>query len=129
MTNARILRLAAAAALIAPGAALADAHSQVVTAAMHAGLAAGASDIDAVHTHLHHTLNCLVGPGGAGFDAKQINPCAQAGKGAIPDEADAANKAALEKAATAAEAGIAEKDLAAAKKDAADVQAMLKKEQ
>jgi hypothetical protein len=128
MTNARILRLAAAAALIAPGAALADAHSQVVTASMHAGLAAGASDIDTVHTHLHHTLNCLVGPGGAGFDAKQINPCSQAGKGAIPDEANAAKKAALEKAATAAEAGIAEKDLAAAKKDAADVQAMLKKE-
>ena len=42
-----------------------------------------------VQAHLHHTLNCLVGPGGDGFDAKQMNPCAQAGNGAIPDAKDA----------------------------------------
>ena len=106
--------------------ALADASSEVVTAATHASLAAGASDLTGTHTHLHHTLNCLVGPGGNGFDAKELNPCAQNGKGAIPDTTDAAKKASLEKAADKARAGIAANDLKAAQADASSVAAMLK---
>ena len=70
------------AALLLPVAALADAHSEIVNAETHAGLAAKGTDLAAVHMHLHHTLNCLVGPSGAGFDAKEINPCANAGSGA-----------------------------------------------
>ena len=62
--------------------ALADASSEVVNAQTHAGLAAGAGNIDGVHMHLHHTLNCLVGPAGDGYDAKEMNPCAHAGAGA-----------------------------------------------
>ena len=50
----------------------------------HAGYAAAAADIAGVHAHLHHALNCLVGPGGNGFDAKEINPCAHAGNGSFP---------------------------------------------
>jgi len=79
------LPLFAFAVLLVPGAALADGHSEIVLAEQHAGLAAGSGDIAMVHAHLHHTLNCLVGPGGAGFDANQMNPCANAGHGAIPD--------------------------------------------
>src|SRR6476646_9621049 len=79
---------------LAATSALADASSETVTAATHAGLAAGASDLAGVHTHLHHALNCLVGPGGNGFDAKEMNPCAQSGKGAIPDTTDATKKTA-----------------------------------
>ena len=55
-----------------------------------ATLASQATAIDGVHMHLHHTLNCLVGPSDSRFDAKQINPCAGSGSGAIPDEPDAA---------------------------------------
>ncbi len=62
----------------------------------------------------HHALNCLVGPGGTGFDATQMNPCANSGSGAIPDTADAAKKKILETAADQARSGIAATDLAKA---------------
>ena len=46
-----------------------DLGSEINNAATHAGLAAQAADINGVHTHMHHALNCLVGPKGDGFDA------------------------------------------------------------
>lgn len=116
----------AAAAAFWPMAANADSASEAVTAATHAGLAAKSADINGVHTHLHHALNCLVGPGGAGFDKTNINPCANAGKGAIPDATDADTKTSLEAAAEKARAGIASNDVATAKNDATDVEEMLK---
>lgn len=115
---------AIATALAFPGAALADGHSEIVNAEQHAGFAAGAADIASAHAHLHHTLNCLVGPGGQGFDAKEMNPCAQAGNGAIPD--NAAKASALNAAAAKAREGLAASDLAAAKKAAGDAEGMLK---
>ena len=118
------LALAGMAYFSAP--ALADGPQAIATAANHAGLAAAAGGIDMVHTHLHHVVNCLVGPGGDGFDAGPGNPCANAGGGAIPQTADAATKAKLTAAATQAKAGIANADMAGAKKTASDVQAMLK---
>jgi hypothetical protein len=118
------LTLAAGLALATPAAA--DASSETVTAATHAGLAAGASDLKGVHTHLQHALNCLVGPKGKGFDLKQMNPCAESGQGAIPDTADAAKKASLEAAADKARAGLAANDMKVAKENAAAAAAMLK---
>jgi hypothetical protein len=112
-----------AALLTAP--ALADGPQAISTAANHAGLAANAANIGAVHTHLHHVLNCLVGPAGEGFDAAPGNPCMAAG-GAIPQTSDGAMKTKLEMAATEVRGGIANEDMAAAKKVATDVQAMLK---
>jgi len=111
---------AAIAALILVPAPLfaADAASEVVTAGTHADLAAKASDLTSVQMHLHHALNCLVGPGGKDFDTKNLNPCANAGNGAIPDEADAGKKAKLEAAANTLRAGIAAKDLKTAQNDA-----------
>jgi hypothetical protein len=106
--------------------AMADAGSETVTAATHADLAAGASDLNGIHQHLHHTLNCLVGPDGKGFDAKELNPCAQSGKGAIPDTTDAAKKASLEAAAEKVRAGLAANDMKAAKADASAAGSMLK---
>jgi len=131
MSLARNLFLggATAAALLLPTAVFADAHSEIVNADEHAGYAAASTDMGGVQAHLHHALNCLVGPGGNGFDAKQMNPCAQSGKGAIPDTADAKKKAALEAAAAKAREGLAAADLTAAKKIAADTEAMLKKEE
>jgi len=124
-----LLGAAVATVLIMPTAVLADAHSEIVNADEHAGYAAIASSMGEVQAHLHHALNCLVGPGGNGFDAKQMNPCAQSGKGAIPDTADAKKKAALEAAAAKAREALAETDMAKAKKAAGDVEAMLKKEE
>lgn len=107
-----------------PSLALADGPQAIATAKTHSGLAANGANIGAVQTHLHHVLNCLVGPGGQGFDAMPGNPCAAAG-GAIPQTADAATKAKLEGAATTARGGIAATDIAVAKKAATDIQSSL----
>jgi len=120
-----MLALAAGLSLVAVQA-QADVKSEIVNAETHAGLAAKATAIDGVHTHLHHVLNCLVGPNGTGFDAKQLNPCAHAGNGAIPDMTDAAKKKSLEAAADKARSGVAATDLATAQKIASDTEAMLK---
>ena len=119
---------AAIAALILVPAPLfaADAASEVVTAGTHADLAAKASDLTSVQMHLHHALNCLVGPGGNGFDPKQLNPCAHSGNGAIPDTRDAAKKASLESAASKARDGIATSDPKTAKANATAAASLLK---
>src|ERR1700756_3795641 len=104
----------------------ADPTQEAATAATHAGLAAQAATIEQVHMHLHHTVNCLVGPKGQGFDAKQANPCQKLGNGAIPDTPDSATKAKLTAALAKAQAGLKSEDLTAAKKAATEAQAALK---
>jgi hypothetical protein len=121
------LGAALAALLMAPVPVLAaGAMDEITTAQTHAELAGAATDPNYTYMHMHHTLNCLVGPGGNGFDAKMLNPCANAGNGAIPDMADGAKKAKLEALAQLSRDAIAAKDWAVAKKDAADVAAQLK---
>lgn len=105
-----------------PLAAHADASDEISTAAQHAGLSAQATSLKVAHMHLHHTLNCLVGPSGRGFDAKQANPCSDKGSGAIPDTSDAAAKKTLEHIARNTRRAIASKDLDTVKKDAAQIQ-------
>ena len=116
----------AALALLPLQAAAADLNGEIANAAQHAGLAAQAGDIAGVHMHLHHAVNCLVGPAGSGFDAKEMNPCANSGNGAIPDSATPAQKKALQAAAAKAETGIASTDYAAAQKIASDTATMIK---
>ena len=116
--------IASAFALALPTAALADVSAELTVASSHAGYAAKAAAIDMVHMHLHHVVNCLVGPSGMGFDATNANPCAKAGNGAIP-EASAAQKPKLQAALTSANAGLAASDLAAAQKDATDAGAAI----
>lgn len=112
---------------LAPFAALADGASETVTAQTHAELASQASDLAGVHMHLHHTVNCLVGPNGKGFDAKEMNPCANAGNGAIPDTKDPAKLKTLNNAVVLAQSGISDDDITAAKKAATDTANLLKK--
>ena len=102
-------------------AALADGPQAVATAAQHAGLAAAAADIAGAHRHLHHTLNCLIGPDGEGFDDAAGNPCRDAG-GAIPQTADAQMKENLEEAAMKVRDAIENDDPAAVKEVAMSVQ-------
>ena len=113
------------AALTFPIAAYADAKSEIATAAQHAGLAAAAANLAQTHMHLHHAMNCLVGPRDADFDKTNMNPCAQQGNGAFPDESDPDIKVKLQNAMSAAADGIASNDEATAKKNAATVQTML----
>jgi len=116
---------AAFAAFLAP-AALADMHSEIAEAATHAGYAAKAADLAGVHHHLHHALNCVVGPKGQGFDAQEMDPCANAGNGAMPDSDSQTQKTALQNAIDMLNAGIGAKDVKTAKADAAKAEAMLK---
>jgi hypothetical protein len=101
-----------------PMGAYADAASEIATAAQHAGFAAAAPDLPQTHTHLRHVMNCLVGPKDGDFDKTTLNPCAQMGNGAFPDESNPEIKAKLQSAMAAAGDGIASKDEATAKKNA-----------
>ena len=113
----KIALLAACATLIATPV-LADAAAELNIAKNHAGMAAKAADLKTTQMHLHHAVNCLVGPGGKGFDASAGNPCGKAGAGAIPDSTDAAVKAKLQTIADSAAPGLTTTDLAAAQKTA-----------
>lgn len=119
--------LAAGALMLAQGAALAEPQpaKEIEAAAKHAGFAAGSGDIDGVHAHLHHAVNCLVGPEGEGFALKEMNPCKALGNGAIPDTEDEITKQSLEAALERANAGIAADDLAEAKANAIQAQGLL----
>ena len=108
-----------------PQATYADAASEIATAAQHAGLAASAADLPQTRMHLHHVMNCLVGPKDGDFDKTVTNPCAQQGNGAYLDESNPDIKAKLQDAMSLAADGIAAKDEATAKKDAATLQTQL----
>ncbi len=124
--NPMLFAGALALAALLPFRAHADMAGELVTATTHADLAGKAANLDGVHMHLHHALNCLVGPTGTGYDAGQMNPCANAGNGVIPDTADAAKKKTLKKAVKLAQRGIAESNLAKAQADAGATAAALK---
>lgn len=96
----------------------ADAKAEITIAGQHASMAASASDLATTHAHLHHTLNCIEGPTGADFSKTDINPCQNAGNGAIPDSKDAAVDTALQTAITHAKAGLASDELASAQAEA-----------
>ena len=109
-----------------PIAAYADAASEIAIAAQHASLAAAAPNLAQTHMHLHHVMNCLVGPHDGDFDRTVTNPCAREGNGAFPDESDPAIKAQLQNVMSVAADGIASNDEAIAKKAAATAETQLK---
>jgi hypothetical protein len=123
----RLVVVGAATFLAASTAALAaDTAKEIATAAQHADLAATAADIKMVKAHLHHTINCLVGPNGDHFDAKELNPCQDLGNGAIPDTIDAAKKKSLEAAFKTCMSGLTAHDPAGAKAIAGEAEALIK---
>jgi hypothetical protein len=123
---ARFLVIAASVACVPTAGMAADLKAEISTAGQHAGLAAAGADIATVHMHLHHTVNCIVGPNGAGFDAKELNPCQNQGAGALVDATSASTKTSLQTALSQAQAGIASNELGMAQKDAAAAAATLK---
>lgn len=122
--NVGCAALAALLAASAPALA-ADAAAEVTQAVLHANYAATASEIKEVHDHLHHVINCLVGPKGSEFDANSMNPCERMGNGAIPNSVDAAKKKILAEVVQHANAGLGSDNLILAKDAAHTVELML----
>jgi len=122
----KTLAVATFATLLASPAFAADVRGEIVNAIEHAQYSAEAVSMGEVRAHLHHALNCIVGPGGNGFDSREMNPCAGSGNGIIPDTSDPARRARLETAAAKAREGLATDDMAKAKADAAFVANVLK---
>ncbi|HET7570933.1 MAG TPA: hypothetical protein VFK96_10185 [Gammaproteobacteria bacterium] len=92
---------------------------QVMTAHAHALMAAGASSLKMTHAHLHHVINCLVGPSGAAFDSSAADPCKGMGSGALPDAAGQSKlHSALKKALATARAGVKDDNLKTAQRSA-----------
>lgn len=114
--------------LLMPSVAFAsNASKEAATAAEHAGYAAAAKNIKGVHKHLHHALNCLVGPKGSAFDSKFMDPCKGMGNGALPDASNKTERQIFLAAAHKAERGLKVNKLSVAKEDASEAQAMLKR--
>lgn len=103
-----------------------DSAKEAATAATHAGIAAKSAGLQQVHMHLHHVVNCLVGPKGEGYDADQANPCKDLGDGAIPDARSPEQRATLEAALAAAKLGLASNDLDEAQKQALETEHQLR---
>lgn len=102
------------------------ASKQAATAAAHAGMALGAADLKMTHMHLHHVVNCLVGPSGKGFDASAEDPCKGMGNGAIADaKGDTATEARLHSALKAAKKGLKANTLEVAHADAKKAMSLL----
>ncbi len=111
-----VLAVPVAAWAAAPAAAVSQ---QASTASAHAGMALGAKDLKMAQTHLHHVINCLVGPSGKTFDAAAGNPCKGMGDGALVDaKGDTATEAKLHTALADAERGVKATTLDAAHADA-----------
>ena len=109
----------------APALAAGNLSTEIHTAAVHAGLSAKSSTLKMVHAHMHHALNCLVGPKGKGFDSAALNPCKNEGNGAISDATNAVMKQRLEKVARFLQKGLTDKNLHTAQATAAKVEAKL----
>lgn len=85
-------------------AASAAAGTELKTATAHAKMAAQSAGLEGVQMHLHHVVNCLVGPDGDAFDGSAGNPCKGQGNGVLNDMAS--HKSQVESALDAAQAGL-----------------------
>lgn len=62
-----------------------NANTEIATALAHAQMALASKELAEARHHLHHVINCLVGPKGRDFDASEENPCKGMGNGAMND--------------------------------------------
>lgn len=103
------------------------AENEISTAIDHAEFSVKANDVSAIHLHLHHVVNCLVGEKGKQFYAAAGDPCKGMGNGAINDAQSTALKTRLESILAEAEKGLNEKEFTRAHKTASLVKRMLKR--
>ncbi len=112
---------------VLPLAAHADLANEISTAADHAKLSTQAPTLKVAQLHLHHTLNCLVGAKGHGYDAKAGDPCSGMGKGAIADATSAKTKRMLEHVAAHVHTALRNRRLSTVKKLAGAIETELVK--
>jgi hypothetical protein len=86
--------------------AAANGSKEVQTAIEHAGFASNAKTTDQVHLHLHHVINCLVGPKGEDYYAAAGDPCKGEGGGALNDVRNPAQQKYLQQALALAKTGV-----------------------
>lgn len=99
-----------------------DAAKELATAREHAQLAEASQSVAVAKMHLHHVINCLVGPHGRGFDAAAGNPCKGMGEGADKDaQGDRMRLGQATRALAYARRGVAAKDLPGVHKAASGV--------
>lgn len=103
-----------------------SASSEIAAAAKHAGLSAESTTLQVAHMHLHHTLNCLVGPTGTGFSSHDFNPCSHIGHGAIPDSGNSREALKLRHVADQVRVALKDAQLRSVKRDARQIEAELK---
>ena len=85
-------------------------------------MSAGSSKLEDVHMHLHHVINCLVGPSGQGYDSTAEDPCKGQGTGAINDvDSKSKQLKKLDEAVKNAKEGLKENDMKKAQKEAKEV--------
>ncbi|HSN17108.1 MAG TPA: hypothetical protein VLV87_02765 [Gammaproteobacteria bacterium] len=100
----------------------ANPDQEIGTALQHAGMSAGSTKLADVHAHLHHVLNCLVGPSGQGYDSTAEDPCKGQGTGAINDvQNKSKERGELDDAVKEANKGLKENKLKKAQKYAKKV--------
>lgn len=131
MKHSLMSSMALLGALFLSSAALAqggDAAKELGTASKHAQLSESSQSVQVAAMHLHHVINCLVGPHGTGFDAAAGDPCKGMGDGALQDstKGSESHSKALHALAIARH-GIAEKELPAMHKAASEIVGILGK--
>ena len=115
-TLAAIAVAAALSGAFASTTAFASIGEELTIAQTHALLAfrgggRGERGIATAKTHIHHVINCLVGPGGDGYDVTPplMDPCAadKTNKGALNDATSPAQKQKVQAAIDLAKANLA----------------------
>ena len=102
---------------------------EVQTAIEHAGFASNAKTTNEVHLHLHHVINCLVGPKGEGYDSAAGDPCKGEGGGALNDLKGTPQQKYLQQALDLAKTGVNINHRAPARDVATAVNDLLKETQ
>src|SRR5262245_14056916 len=96
--------------LILPTAAHADLETQINLTQAKVLVAGKFANAPSMKGILQEAVNCLAGPGGAGYDAARPNPCKGVGNGVIPDTKIPAAKARYEEAMVKIQALMTEPD-------------------
>jgi len=119
--------LSAAALAATPAFAATGAGKEIHTAIEHSGYASHVKSTNKVHLHLHHVVNCLVGPHGKGFYPAAGDPCQGEGNGALNDLSGQPKvRSELEKALREANTGLRENSFRTAHNTAEQVRKTLK---
>lgn len=88
---------------------------ELTAARAQADKAAAAKDVTGIHQQLREVINCLAGPGNAGYDASIDDPCKRMGHGALVDvTADSDEHRLLTQAFNEAKNGLAASDVGSA---------------